>query len=178
MVIRHGEKPGAPISDPGIDSDGNTDSKSLTATGWRRARALVRVFHPKEGDPAAGLSVPEHLIAASDQGGDGSKRPIETLTPLSHSFDPSLTIDSSIDAKDVAGLTHTAVSLHGTVLVAWKHEHILEIASRLSPQARLPANWPVDRFDIVWVFNRSETGTYDFSQVPERALPGDSEALL
>src|SRR5580704_9099212 len=96
MIIRHGEKPDGTVSTPGIDSDGHTDPQSLTAAGWNRARALVEIFHPKAATIRAGLAVPDTLFAANDHYGSSSKRPLETLTPLAESFDPSLPIDAAI----------------------------------------------------------------------------------
>lgn len=44
--------------------------------------------------------------------------------------------------------------LEGTALVAWSHENILKIVSAMGVEAALPAEWPDDRFDLVWVFDR------------------------
>ena len=48
MIIRHAEKPN---SEPGIMPDGAVNPEALTATGWKRANALVGLF-----DPAGGTS--------------------------------------------------------------------------------------------------------------------------
>jgi hypothetical protein len=178
MIVRHGEKPGHPVSAIGINAAGETDPLSLTATGWQRARALVRIFNPRSGTPPEGLAVPQHLFAANDHGGDSSRRPIETLTPLAHSFDPSLDIDASIHATDTAAIAEASAQAGGVVLVAWKHEEILEIAARLVSRSALPGEWPGDRFDMVFVFDRNAGGSYEFSQIPERALPGDRTDLF
>src|ERR1700722_5842775 len=117
MIIRHGEKPGVPVAADGMDTDGNPDSKSLTAAGWRRAHALVDLFNPASRDAMRSrLAMPEHLFAAADTSGDRSKRPVETLTPLSESFDPPLSIDASIESTDVKSIVHAVKSAGGVVL--------------------------------------------------------------
>ena len=179
MIIRHGEKPGVPIAADGIDSDGNDDSKSLTAAGWQRAHALVDLFHPPGGTAVRpGLAVPDHLFAAANTSGDRSKRPIETITPLAESFDPVKTIDEAIDATDISSIAKAAKSAGGVALVSWKHENILDIAQSLAPDAALPKKWPGNRFDVVWVLDLNAAGDYVFSQVAEMVLPTDDASLM
>jgi len=173
MVIRHGEKPGEPIDAPGVDQNGSPDPESLTAQGWRRAEALVRLFHP---DPPATvrdeLAIPQHLFAAEVSDPQSSKRPVETLTPLSKSFIPHLQIDASIEASKVNAICKAARNAGNVVLVAWKHELIPAIALGLTNDPT-PDKWPKERFDLVWVFDRRPDGSYGFSEVPQLLLPGD-----
>jgi|SRR5580700_5191459 hypothetical protein len=180
FIIRHGEKPGTPIEAPGIDPVAGLfdDPDSLTAAGWERARALVNLFHPTKGAPTAGLATPTCLFAAAVDDPDSSKRPLQTILPLALSFGPPLPVDSSIQASNITALAAAAQSAAGVVLVAWKHEHIIEIAALLSPDAALPPKWSKDRFDVVFVFERNTAGTYNFSQTLEHALPSDSDATL
>jgi hypothetical protein len=50
MVIRHAENPtAASDSEPGVMSDGTPNNEALTATGWKRADALVAFFDPPLG---------------------------------------------------------------------------------------------------------------------------------
>ena len=63
--------------------------------------------------------------------------------------------------------------LEGTVLVAWSHENILKITKSMKVDCPLPAEWPDDRFDLVWVFDRVRTG-WKFTQVTQCLLAGDS----
>jgi hypothetical protein len=60
--------------------------------------------------------------------------------------------------------------------VSWEHEHIPAIIARLGQVTpRPPGSWPGDRFDIVYVFTRTASGSgWDFSQVPQMLLAGDS----
>jgi hypothetical protein len=171
MVIRHGEKPGDPDNSPGIDPNGNADPQSLTAQGWRRAHALVGLFDPTApATPRAGLAAPQQLFATEISDPDSSKRPLETLTPLAQAL--QLPIDASIKGSNVDKLCHDAKKGGGVVLIAWKHEVIPAIAQGLTSDP-VPAKWPKERFDMVWVFDLQPNGSYRFSQVPELVLPGD-----
>jgi hypothetical protein len=176
MIIRHGEKPGVPVAADGIDINGIVNPESLTAAGWHRAHALVKLFHPhKAGSIRKGLAVPEHLYACSDKGATSSERPIETITPLAESFDQPLAIDSSIDAKNVDAIAVTARNAKGIVLICWRHEEIVAIANAIAPGERIPKRWPGSRFDMVWIFEARSNGSYRFSQLPELVMPGDSK---
>lgn len=171
MLIRHGEKPGDPDASSGIDANGNADPQSLTAQGWNRAHALVGLFDPAPpATPRAGLAVPQHLIATEINDPDSSKRPLETLTPLSQAM--QLTIDASIKGGKVDELCAAATSAGKIVLIAWKHEVIPAIAQGLTSDP-VPANWPKERFDVVWIFDLQPDGSYRFSKVPELVLPSD-----
>jgi hypothetical protein len=178
-IIRHAEKPGTPIDAPGIDpySGMTDDPASLTAAGWQRARALVNLFHPAGASERA-LAEPNHLFAPSVHLPESSKRSLQTLLPLALSFDPPLTIDSRFHSGAVAGLAAAVQAAPGVVLVAWKHERILDIAARLAPHATLPESWPKLRFDVIFIFRRNAAGSYDFAQTAERVLLTDSDTTL
>jgi hypothetical protein len=178
MVIRHGEKPGDPTTATGVDENGKPDPQSLTAQGWRRAKALAGLFHPVPPvTPRSGLAVPQHLFAAEISDVESSKRPVETLTPLSLSFKPHLPIDASIKASHVDKICEIVAKAGEVVLVAWKHELIPAIAQGLTSDP-VPDKWPKERFDVVWVFDLRADGSYGFSQVPELLLPGDLKQTI
>jgi hypothetical protein len=42
----------------------------------------------------------------------------------------------------------------------------------------VPATWPGERFDMVYVFTADGPGSYAFSQVPQLVLPGDDSAPI
>lgn len=51
-----------------------------------------------------------------------------------------------------------AAALAGTVIVAWKHKAIVDIANALMGRNdRTPRGWPDGRFDLVWVFERDDS---------------------
>jgi broad specificity phosphatase PhoE len=170
MVIRHAEKPNG---EPGVMPDGTENPEALTATGWKRAEALVGLFDPPDGSFAPHLARPERLFAS----GSNSLRPRQTLAPLSEAL--KLAIDATFLKGQESRLVAAAKSAGGVVLIAWQHEAIPEIASliRGSP-AGIPATWPGRRYDMVWVFDSEGGDIWSFSQTPELVLPGDSPAPI
>jgi broad specificity phosphatase PhoE len=166
MVIRHAEKPNG---EPGLMRDGTENPKALTATGWRRATALVGLFDPPDGQIAPHLARPARLFAS----GSESLRPEQTIAPLSEALE--LPIDATFLKGEEARLVAAAKAAGGAVLIAWQHEAIPEIASliRGSPSG-VPAIWPGQSYDMVWVFDRQDGEVWSFSQTPEGVLPGDS----
>lgn len=176
MIVRHGEKPGKDGQKPyGVDEDGQQDDLSLSPTGWQRAGALAVLFDPARGPlqhPA--LAVPQHLFAGDpSRSGKGiSKRPLETITPLSRRL--GLTINQTYAVGQEQQVANAAMAHSGVVLIGWEHKHIPLIANQiLGDTTTVPQSWPSERFDVVLVFDLQD-GAYRFSQVPELLLYGDS----
>jgi broad specificity phosphatase PhoE len=176
MFIRHAEKPadgkdGVTADDIlGTRSLAVLDTESLTVRGWQRAGALIAFFcaHPK---------MKPSTIFASGIGHDSkSKRPMETVTPLAARLKEigQVTFNTAHLKDDVQPLMNDVLSMGGTVLVCWEHKHISQLAARLPATPPSPEIWPDDRFDVVWIFDRTGTG-WSFSQMPQRLLSGDSD---
>ncbi|WP_225728501.1 MULTISPECIES: histidine phosphatase family protein [unclassified Nocardia] len=177
MIIRHGEKPTGSGAPYGITEAGEKDDKSLTVVGWNRAGALAALFDPRAADGSPAPLRP-HLfrpatIFASNANGDGSKRPLETITPLAAALGltPNQQYTKGQEAELVAGLAGAA----GPVLISWQHEKIGAILAQLGPaDPTPPANWPDNRFDMVFVLTRNSPGDrWTFTQVPQLLLAGD-----
>lgn len=173
MIIRHAEKP-IPGKVHGVRARGQPDDASLTALGWQRAGALAGFFE-KPRTPA--VRRPDHLFAVrfdiSDT--DGSRRSKQTLRPLARLL--GLAINDRFGKEQEGRLAQALERLNGVVLIAWSHETIPRLASRLAPGLPVPIRWPDDRFDLVWVFDRTER-RLAFSQVAQRLLAGDSDEAI
>lgn len=173
-IIRHAEKPAG--SARGVTADGFQDPESLAVPGWSRAGALVELFAPRgSGDAPVplrrGLLRPA-VVVASNPGRTGSKRPVQTLTPLAAELAVAVNVDHAKgqEAELVEGLG----ALAGPVLIAWQHESIPAIVAHLgSVVPPPPPTWPDSRYDMVYVFTRSGDH-WVFTQVPELLLAGDS----
>jgi hypothetical protein len=185
MIIRHAEKP-EPADGPGgsatggITPDGGLDAESLTVRGWTRAGALAALFDPRAADgsplpPRPGLVRPTSLYA-SDPGGHGSKRPLQTIAPLAAAL--GHTPDTRYDKGQEQQLSADLVATAGPVLVCWQHENIGAIVAGLGPVTPgPPLSWPGSRFDMVYVFTRAGAA-WTFAQVPQMVLAGDSPTLF
>jgi hypothetical protein len=171
MVIRHAEKPLDTTT--GVQLDGTQDAESLIVQGWQRAGALAVLFDPSRGElQAPELATPDFLYAAKFDPSKHSKRPFETLLPLSTKLD--LSIDDSFKKDDYAMMVADAIGCDGVVLIAWQHDDIPAIGNAIvGNDTTVPQSWPGDRFDLVWVFDAQEGGGYSFTQVPQLLLAGD-----
>jgi hypothetical protein len=169
MFIRHAEKPGVPTDGGGVALDGTADDESLTVRGWQRAGALARFFSSRP-------ELRPHVIFAAGIGhGSKSGRPMETVSPL---------VDLLKDTQEVAFITKylkddlqplisDVLSRKSPVLVCWEHKRIPGLVALLPNPPDVPHGWPDDRFDLVWVLDRADTG-WSFSQLPQLLLSGDS----
>ncbi|MFI1920004.1 hypothetical protein [Nocardia sp. NPDC020380] len=176
MIIRHAEKPTGSGAPYGLTADGDQDPESLTVRGWTRAGALTGLFDPRTVDatPAvlrSGLARPTTIFAA-DPGSHGSKRPLETITPLA--ADLNLQPDVRFKKDQAKELVAALASAADPVLICWEHENIGDILAAMGTITPAPPKtWPGDRFDIVYVLRRLSTG-WSFTQVPQLLLAGDS----
>ena len=176
MLIRHAERPDGTGPPFGITVDGSVDPLSLTVVGWQRAGALVELFGPAVGAVRSGLTRPTHLFA-SNPGTDESKRPLETITPLSQRL--KLAAKTPVRAAKTTQIAKILTGTPGSPLAAWPHEFIPVIAQHLGTvHPTPPQKWPGDRFDVVWVFTRQQDGSWKFTQVPQLLLAGDRHTVI
>jgi len=176
MVIRHGEKPGKDGEPYGVTQKGKRSKESLQVRGWQRAGALAQLLaHGSDHSPRAALASPQFLFASKPLPRKGSRRSIETITPLAEKL--ALTINSTYQRNQYARMIEQAAACNGVVLICWQQEYIPQIASRiLGKEDVAPSDWPDSRFDMIWVFDLDRsTGRYRFKQVPQRLLNDDSE---
>jgi hypothetical protein len=176
MLIRHAEKPVAG-QDHGVDALGSPDPESLTPRGWQRAGALVGLFDPDRADSrTAALPTPTHLFASKVGPQSSSKRPVETLQPLSERL--GIVTDTSHLKEELGQLVQDVRAIDGVVLISWEHHLIPSIANGLMGNSSVPQIWPDDRFDLVWLIDLRRSGeTPDFRQVPQLLLYGDLASL-
>ena len=171
MIIRHAEKPIHSDGPRGITPDGEDDKHSLTVNGWIRAGALVGLFAPPCGERPAGLCRPDTYLrpgpARKATANDRSRPSLPLAARL------GLDVITRYATGDEARLAKELSARPGATLVAWKHEAIHTIAEHLGEVTPAPpANWPGDRYDVVWTFTRNGDG-WRFAQVPQMLLPGD-----
>ena len=174
MVIRHAEKPPGSPPPHGVDEEGEHESESLTVRGWQRAGALAALLATPDGTPRdAQLAEPRFIYASTPSKRNGSRRSLETVTPLAEKL--SLRVNDSFSKHDYAEMLEEAFACRGVVLISWQHDFIPEIANViLGDRTTAPQEWDDQRYDVTWVFDRDpESGLYSFTQVPQNLLPGD-----
>ena len=171
-IIRHAEKQLGDGPPHGIAIDGSPDPESLTVAGWQRAGALISLFVPRPGTNAP-LPTPSRLFASELGPHSHSRRPIETLVPLSKRL--GVTLDEPFLQDELDQLAAAIRTCDGHVLVAWEHKRIPLIANQLvGGPISVPQVWPDERFDLVWVFEPTPGATtYRLRQVPQLLLAGD-----
>jgi broad specificity phosphatase PhoE len=171
MIVRHAEKPD---TDRGVAPDGSQNVEELTVRGWQRAGALVGLFAPIGGHFIdSRLATPNAIFASGIGHHSSSMRPQHTVLPLAEKL--GLTIDASHLKGEEEALAQAAAEVGGVVLIAWEHERIPEIVRAIpGNDTRSPQAWPGDRFDVVWIFDRSVAAEpWSFGQVPQLLLAGD-----
>lgn len=174
MLIRHAEKPAKDAIPFGVTVEGERNKESLEVRGWQRAGALANLFAPANSRfQHAALAKPQFLFASKPLLRKGSRRPIETLTPLAQKL--ALRINSSFPRGDFESMADEVISCKGVVLICWQREYIPAIAAYiLGHVGTAPLHWPEDCFDMIWVFDMQDSSTkYTFKQVPQKLLSGD-----
>jgi hypothetical protein len=178
MIIRHGEKPeDGPPKMMGVNQFGVEDKHELIVQGWERAGALGRLFRPVSGQQPSGskLAVPTALFAAGPNDTDKSVRAWHVLLPVSQLPNPIM-IETRYGVGDEQKLADEIKQKPGVVLVAWEHKHIKDIVDALTDGKVKSPHWPGDRFDMVFVLTPGTS--WQFEQVPQMVLPGDSATLF
>jgi len=173
MVVRHAEKPDRDSVPYGVTRKGERNKESLQVRGWQRAGALIGLFAPPSGQLSASLAKPQFLYASKPLRRRGSKRPIQTIIPLGEKL--GIAINIEFPRFDFVPMLEQVYLCKGVVLICWQREYIPEIAySILGTKKNVPALWPEDRYDMVWVFDLDpSSGVYHFKQVPQKLLAGD-----
>ena len=174
ILLRHAEKPskdGAPF---GITRKGERSKESLEVRGWQRAGALANLFAPASDHlQHRALATPHFLYASKPLRRKGSRRPLETITPLAEKL--AIKINSDYQRSQLVSMVEDAVSRRGVVLICWQREFIPDIASLILGAKKIaPGEWPENRYDMIWVFDlQRSSSSYKFRQVPQELLAGD-----
>lgn len=138
--------------------------------GWQRAGALVRLFGP---DADVALR-PDFVYASAIGPGSETRRPQQTVEPLVDLMRErgAFRYEARFLKHDTDALIADVLKKAGTVLIAWEHSCIPDIVAALPHAPAVPSEWPKDRYDLVWVLDRSGGG-WVFQQMPQLVLSGD-----
>jgi hypothetical protein len=174
MAIRHGEKPSEDGSILGVDPSGANSPDELSVKGWQRAGALAVLFANPTLRP--GLRKPEKLYAPGTTAHVKSMRAYRTLQPLAEVL--QLDVSTAFHKGGEAELARNLEQAQGVVLIAWEHHALCQLANDLlGRNDSSPQDWPDERFDLIWVFDRAGA-SWNFKQVPQMLLKGDVPQVL
>ncbi len=179
ILLRHAEKPAKDDVPYGVTHKGERNKESLTVRGWQRAGALTNLFVPANGRfQHHSLAKPRFLYASKPLQRKGSRRPMETLAPLSEKL--GIKVNSNFQRGDFESMIEEVFSREGVAVICWQREYIPDITSLiLGKKNNAPAEWPEDCFDMIWVFDlQRSSGKYRFTQVPQKLLGGDSKTPI
>ncbi|MFM8352394.1 MAG: hypothetical protein ACKN9D_15185 [Actinomycetales bacterium] len=174
MFIRHGEKPGDDGPPHGIDHDGERDPHALSVRGWTRAGALAALFSRLPDDDVPDLRVPSRVIATRSTSDYHSKRELNTASPVAHRL--GLHVDTSYGHDDAAKLATGVLAHPDPTLIVWHHGSMVDLVQNFPIDNRgdIPADWPHDRFDLIWVLTRPPgEANFRFSSLGQGLLEGD-----
>jgi hypothetical protein len=129
IFIRHGEKP--------VNGD------NLSCMGLNRALKLPEVLKAKFGLPDRVYVPALHLGKSTPRG-----RMFQTISPFAIKY--NLTINSSFEEEDAAGIATELEGKKGTILVVWEHSKIKPILKALGLNVK-GLQWPDDDFDTIWI---------------------------
>jgi hypothetical protein len=179
MLMRHAEKPAKDGSPFGVTRNGEQSKESLEIRGWQRAGALVNLLAPADSHfQHSSLAKPHFLYASKPLRRKGSRRPIETITPLAEKL--GINIHSEFARNEFDDMVEHVFRHRGVVLICWQREYIPQIATHILGKENVaPRTWPEHRFDVIWVFDLDRSATkYKFRQVPQRLLRGDLKTTI
>src|ERR1044071_3507150 len=174
MLLRHAEKPAKDEAPFGVTEQGERSKESLEVRGWQRAGALTNLFVPSNGHfQHPSLAKPQFLYASKPLRRKGSRRPIETITPLAEKL--AIRVNTNFPRNDYESMLDEVFRCKGVVLICWQREYIPEIASYILGNKKVgPRSWPEDCFHIVWVFDLDRSSSkYTFKQVAQKLLADD-----
>jgi hypothetical protein len=132
------------------------------------------LFAPRNGqfvDPH--LAQPKTIFASGVGEHSNSLRPQHTVLELATLL--KITLDLKFPKGGETDLAKAAVAATGPVLIGWEHEAIPAIVNAIvGNNTTCPQKWDGSRFDLVWVLDQ-KTGGWNFAQVPQLLLSGDSD---
>ena len=161
ILVRHGEK------------DIPENSPDLNARGFARAAALPSFFTRNSEVLAFGPIASIYAMKPKDE--DGSRRPIQTVTPTAKVL--GLPIHADLTKKMVTELVNAVIhdpeAQGKTVLICWEHK-MIPIITEAFGATSAPKDWDGSIYDRAWILRTTANGTIEFLNVAEHVLPGDS----
>jgi hypothetical protein len=177
MFVRHAEKPGEGTKPHGVNHHGEHDGHSLSVPGWIRAGALAGLFAHAPSRAHPHIVRPGRIIATRPTEEAKSKREIHTAAPIAQRL--KLEIEDAHTHGHEADLVGEVLARPDSVLVVWHHGTMAKIVRHfpIVNHDDVPARWPDERFDLIWVLVRQSEAPlgYRFVCVPQMLLADDAQ---
>jgi hypothetical protein len=126
--------------------------------------------------PRPGLARPTAIYAAGANDNGEGQRTRQTATPLADKL--GIPVNTSFGKGDEEALVEHVIAQPGPTLISWQHGEIPTIADAFPAVTPTPpAEWPDERFDVVWTFTKTADG-WQFAQIPELVLPQDEASVI
>jgi hypothetical protein len=174
VITRHGEKPSDSGKPHGINSEGEHDPHSLSVRGWTRAGALAGLFGLLPQPQYPGVPTPSRIYATEPSHDAHSTREFDTAHPTASKL--NVKVNSSFKHGQENLLANELLSENSPALVVWHHGSIPDLMKHMDigNAHEVPAAWPEDRFDLLWVLSRSNSSEpFTWSAVNQGLLEGD-----
>ena len=128
------------------DKDEKYSETHCTEKGARRAAWLPSLFDGTRFD------APSYLYARKPEKPRNVMRSIETLEPMSRTFDLDIDVHFGEDENEkLAEDVKKRLSEKGPIIIAWKHERLPSLAKELGMEK--PGTWKADDFDSIYVLS-------------------------
>lgn len=174
LIVRHAEKPsdGGPH---GVDHHGRPTPHGLIPQGWSRAGALAVRLDRAGYVPDDPLVRPDRVYATASSGDHPSDRPRLTAKPIAERL--GVPLHDHFGRGDEPSMAAEIISGEQPTLIVWDHGHIPVLAKEfpLAAGVDVPAEWPGDRYDLVWALRPGADG-YSLTILPQDLLAGDAPA--
>jgi hypothetical protein len=174
VITRHAEKPADSGKPRGINTEGEHDPHSLSVRGWTRAGALASLFGLLPNSRYPGVQEPAHVYATHPSHEAESTREYDTAGPTAKKF--GVTLESSLKHGEEKELADALIKGNQNTLVVWHHGAIPNLLKHfdIENRADIPAAWPDDRFDLLWVLTKEPSeSSFTWHEVNQSLLDGD-----
>ena len=174
VITRHAEKPADSGKPHGINTEGDHDPHSLSVRGWTRAGALASLFGLVPNPRYPGVHQPQQVYATHPSHQAQSTREYDTAGPTAKKL--GVELESTFKHGEEKQLADAIVAGNQNAMVVWHHgaiPHLLENFD-IGNRGDIPAAWPEDRFDLLWVLTKHPgESTFTWQQVNQSLLDGD-----
>lgn len=169
ILIRHGEKE---------NPDGSIQSVDLSSNGYKRANELSNFFKNHLPDS---IGKPDVIIAMMQENSKHSNRPVETVEPLSKTFNIPIIADCKQSEINQAVKYINKFGKNKVVLVCWEHQYLAKIAQLIGAPVKSWGYNPESKkddsknYDAIWIITRIDDTKAELAVYKEFSVLNNGE---